>query len=101
LDPWIHIQYPAYTRGINDDIFIKGATFGLGRLIFLIFLIQRLKDRLEELHDHVKFLGIWLDMNELSNFVNRVNLEGCGMEANSEFQERGPIYEKSEMQLIT
>ena len=112
LDPGIHIQgsnegdaYPAYTRGINDDIFIKGANgkpipacVWAGPTYFPDFFNPKTeifwKDMLEELHDHVKFSGIWLDMNELANFVNGVSLEGCDTEANSEFKERGPIYEK-------
>lgn len=112
LDPGVHIQgkeetdeYTPFERGLNDDIFIKTnegkplpACVWAGPTYFPDFLNPKTeefwKDMLKDLHSRVNFSGIWLDMNELANFANGVNLEGCDLEANGDFKEPRPIYEK-------
>lgn len=83
LDPGVKVDesYYAYTEGKNRDIFIKHvngqsltASVWPGNVHFPDFMKPEARkywgDMLEHLHQKVHYDGIWLDMNELSNFVN-------------------------------
>lgn len=83
LDPGVKIDggYHPYNVGLQRDIYIKHAngqpirgSVWPGDVYFPDFFNPEgqkyWKDMLAILYDKVKFDGIWLDMNELSNFVN-------------------------------
>jgi alpha-glucosidase (family GH31 glycosyl hydrolase) len=71
----------AYNEGIARDIFIKN-TSGLplmgwvwpGAVHYTDFFhpaaVEYWGDMLDMLYDKIKFSGIWLDMNEASNFCD-------------------------------
>ncbi|KAI6706060.1 hypothetical protein NL676_009022 [Syzygium grande] len=57
LDPGISVNetYGTYIRGMQADIFIKPRVTGVGEI--------------KRFHDVLPFDGLWIDMNELSNFI--------------------------------
>jgi alpha-glucosidase (family GH31 glycosyl hydrolase) len=81
IDAGIKINGEAHTEGVKRDIFIKDVDgnnlVGVvwpGETNFVDFLhpnaSQYWQDMLDILYKKVKFSGVWLDMNEPSNFVN-------------------------------
>ena len=85
IDPGIRVDangYDAYDKGLELDLFIKDiqgnnylAQVWPGPVHFPDFLNPKSQDywtdQLVKLHDLVKFDGIWIDMNEVSNFCNK------------------------------
>ena len=93
IDPGVAIKknYAPYTSGIERDIFIKDfsgkplmSCVWPGQTHFPDFMNpdtqEYWSDMFDLLYHKVKFSGIWLDMNELSNFVDgEVGIGECGM----------------------
>eukprot|EP01031_Cornospumella_fuschlensis_P036226 gene36226-43943_t len=88
IDPGIMIYsgYEAYDRGVKEGLFIKdiqgnnmGAKVWPGPVYFPDFLHpntqQYWTDMLQDFYNMVPVDGIWIDMNEVSNFCN---LDGKG-----------------------
>lgn len=90
LDPGVKVDggYYAFNEGIKRDIYvkhmngqpIKGSVWP-GEVYFPDFFNPAARnywrDMLQTLYDKVKFAGIWLDMNEFSNFVNGASGQSC------------------------
>jgi alpha-D-xyloside xylohydrolase len=83
VDPGIFVQsgYDAYEQGIAQDVFIKDMTGGYylgqvwpGPTYFPDFLHPNTQSywtkQLQSFHNSVPVDGIWIDMNEVSNFCN-------------------------------
>ena len=83
MDAGIHVNQngEAYIEGKKRNVFIKDAVgeefHGLvwpGAVTFVDFLhpnaTEYWHNMLEVLYSKLKFSGIWLDMNEMSNFCN-------------------------------
>ena len=71
----------AYEEGKKRDVFIKDAEGGdqigkvwAGEVLFADYFhpnaTQYWMDMLQHLYDKIKFSGVWLDMNEISNLCN-------------------------------
>ena len=91
LNPGVIIKtnYEAYTEGIKKDIFVKDQLNQpfIGCLWNKMihnpdFMNQKTvsywSDMLEDLHNKAKFSGIWLDMNEMSDFSDGKSSFGEG-----------------------
>jgi len=93
IDPGISNQepagsYPAYDEGIEKDVFIKDSRTGLplegkvwpGKTVYPDFTHPNATSywlsQLQLYHEMVPFDGIWVDMNEPSNFVHG-STTGC------------------------
>jgi len=84
VDPGIMVYagYEAYEQGVKDEVFIKDINnkdFYLGQVWpgpvnFPDFLHPKTQsywtDSVKGFHDNVKVDGLWIDMNEISNFCN-------------------------------
>ncbi|RWS03697.1 lysosomal alpha-glucosidase-like protein, partial [Dinothrombium tinctorium] len=81
--------YPPYDDGIKMDIFIKNASGQIligkvwnhsGKTVFPDFTnpnaTEYWKKQTQRFYSEIKFDGLWLDMNEIANFVNG-SLDGC------------------------
>lgn len=98
IDPGVAVKkdYVALTEGIKRDIFIKDkegnpllTCVWPGQTYFPDFMNPKTQnywsDMFDILYDKVKFSGIWLDMNELSNFVDgEVGPGECGKVSENE-----------------
>ncbi|XP_014243095.1 lysosomal alpha-glucosidase-like [Cimex lectularius] len=94
LDPGVSASeprgsYPPYDAGLKQDVFIKdytgkkpliGKVWNRNSTVFVDFYAKNVlkywTNMLKDLHDKVPFDGIWIDMNEPSNFVNG-SVHGC------------------------
>ena len=93
IDPGVKVKpgYVPYDVGMEKGIFIKNykgdpllSCVWPGQTHFPDFMDQKTQDywgdMFEILHNKVNFSGIWLDMNELSNFVDgEVGPGECGL----------------------
>jgi len=83
IDPGIAVKHgeTAYEEGLKRDIFVKNSEgrplLGCvwpGRVNFPDFLHPNIQDYWDDLTDNLykklKFHGLWIDMNEFSNFVD-------------------------------
>ncbi|XP_049848123.1 uncharacterized protein LOC126311211 [Schistocerca gregaria] len=83
FDPGIKVdyQYEAFLEGMRKDVFVKSAaeSYLLGRVwpgdvYFVDFTHPRAAEywggELQKFHKKVGFDGIWIDMNEVSNFCD-------------------------------
>ena len=83
IDPGIMVYpgYEAYEKGMQEDIFIKDVTGGYylgqvwpGPTYFPDFLHPKAQsywsEQIQHFHDSVPVDGLWIDMNEISNFCN-------------------------------
>lgn len=83
LDPFIHLAdgYDAYTTGIAEDVFIKDVTgkpfigqVWPGAVNWPDFrdpkAIKWWQGQMAGLHDKIEYDGLWLDMNEVSNYCS-------------------------------
>jgi len=100
IDPGVAIKegYIPYNKGIEMDIFIKNSKgeplIGCvwpGQTHFPDFMNNKTQEYWNEmfdlLYEKVNFSGIWLDMNELSNFVDgEVGPGECGMVEREDLQ---------------
>uniref|UniRef100_A0A146LXI0 Lysosomal alpha-glucosidase n=2 Tax=Lygus hesperus TaxID=30085 RepID=A0A146LXI0_LYGHE len=81
--------YPPYDRGLKADVFIKdssgkkpliGKVWNSKSTVFPDFghpkSLEYWMNLIEDFHNQLEFDGIWLDMNEPSNFVNG-SITGC------------------------
>ncbi|XP_022103478.1 lysosomal alpha-glucosidase-like isoform X2 [Acanthaster planci] len=79
--------YPPYDTGIAQDVFIKDSNgkpivgrVWPGSTVFPDFFNNKTKswwlDQIRDFHGKVPFDGLWIDMNEPSNFVNG-SVNGC------------------------
>jgi len=98
IDPGVAVKegYIPYDKGMQMDIFIKDhkgdpllACVWPGQTHFPDFMNNKTQSYWNEMFDllyaKVNFSGIWLDMNELSNFVDgEVGPGECGMIASDE-----------------
>lgn len=91
LDPGLsqEANYEPYQLGVDMDAFIKNATNQIlvgkvwnksGRTVFPDFSSPKGKELwkilFQKFHEQIKFDGAWIDMNEISNFVDG-SLDGC------------------------
>lgn len=94
LDPGVASReprgtYPPYDRGISPNIFIKNSSYlplegkvwnAGGGTVFPDFTDPKTTpywlQLTSELYEKIKYDGLWLDMNEISNFVDG-SLYGC------------------------
>ncbi|XP_038064192.1 lysosomal alpha-glucosidase-like isoform X2 [Patiria miniata] len=92
LDPGISSTqppgtYPPYDTGIAQDVFVKDSTgkplvgeVWPGPTVFPDFFNNKTKswwlDQIKSFHGKVPFDGLWIDMNEPSNFVDG-SINGC------------------------
>lgn len=91
FDPGVSQEenYEPYTLGIKMDIFVKDSTNQTligkvwndsGRTVFPDFTNERTIDYwtklFKDFHSQIHFDGAWIDMNEVSNFVDG-SLSGC------------------------
>ena len=102
IDPGVAIrtEYMPYIEGIKRDVFIKDSNndplvscVWPGQTHFPDFMNPETQDywsdMFEILYEKVKFAGIWLDMNELSNFVDGdVGKGECGLKNPHEKDEK-------------
>lgn len=83
IDPGIMVEsgYDAYDKGVKQDIFVKdlSGNYYLGQVWpgpvhFPDFLHPSTQDywteQIQGVHDKVAVDGLWIDMNEVSNFCN-------------------------------
>jgi alpha-D-xyloside xylohydrolase len=83
IDPGIMVQqgYDAYDQGVKQDLFVKDITgdYYLGQVWpgpvhFPDFLHPSTQaywtNQIQSVHDAVEIDGLWIDMNEVSNFCN-------------------------------
>ncbi|XP_054724424.1 lysosomal alpha-glucosidase-like [Uloborus diversus] len=81
-------SYPPYDEGVEDDVFVKtadgknliGKVWTSGTLVYPDFsnptTVSYWTRQFKNLHDIIKFDGVWIDMNEPSNFVDG-SVDGC------------------------
>lgn len=106
IDPGVAVaNYTPYIEGIKRNIFINDkdgkpllSCVWPGQTHFPDFLNENTKEywaeMFELLYDKVKFSGIWLDMNELSNFVDGAVGPGeCGMSYQNEDSSLDNLYQ--------
>lgn len=81
-------SYKPYNLGLETNVFVKNSSGGLlvGRVwpdltVYPDFFHPNAslywEKQIQEFHDNVSFDGLWIDMNEPSNFVNG-SMDGCG-----------------------
>lgn len=81
IDAGIKVNGSAYEQGLRRKVFVRDADYEYfvgqvwpGKTTFVDFFhpnsSQYWSDMLDTLYQKIQFDGVWLDMNELSNFCN-------------------------------
>lgn len=95
IDPGIYVldsSYDAYTSGVEQNVFIKdlyGNDNFIGQVwpgptVFPDWFASNSTSywtaQMQQFHDIVPFDGIWIDMNEVSNFCNDGSIQQCELD---------------------